>query len=159
MVHYAPSLLHILIIILFTWLILKLFRALFLGIQQGYVVFPGFHEEWALPTYKILRFLVLALTLVMIFPLLPGAESPVFRGISLFIGEGLPMPDSEPGTEGNQATTGTAAAAAPTRLMVILFTDIVGSVDLKKRLGDSEAARMIAPRRVVPEGGRRRYGG
>lgn len=86
MVHYAPSLLHILIIILFTWLILKLFRALFVGIQQGYVVFPGFHEEWALPTYKILRFLVLALTLVMIFPLLPGAESPAFRGISLFIG-------------------------------------------------------------------------
>lgn len=51
-----------------------------------YITLPGFHSEWAEPTYKIIRFLVLALSLVMIFPLLPGADSAAFTGISLFVG-------------------------------------------------------------------------
>ena len=85
-VNYTPSLLNILVIILFTWLILKLLRGLFVGFRAGYITFPGFYVEWAEPTYKICRFLVLALTLVMIFPLLPGADSPAFKGISLFVG-------------------------------------------------------------------------
>jgi small-conductance mechanosensitive channel len=85
-VSYTPSLLHILVIIIFAWLILKLLRALFAALQAGYITFPGFHVEWAEPTYKIIRFLTLALTLVMMFPLLPGADSPAFKGISLFVG-------------------------------------------------------------------------
>lgn len=37
-----------------------------------------------------------------------------------------------------------AASAAPTRLVVLLFSDIVGSVQLKSRLGDTEAASIIS---------------
>jgi small-conductance mechanosensitive channel len=85
-VNYAPSLLQILVIVFFTWLILKLLRGLFVAFRAGYVTFPGFYMEWAQPTYKIIKFFILALTLVMIFPLLPGADSPAFKGISLFIG-------------------------------------------------------------------------
>jgi len=85
-VNYAPSLLHILIIIFCTWLIIKIFRGLFAAFRMRYITLPGFHSEWAEPTYKIIRFLVLALSLVMIFPLLPGADSPAFTGISLFVG-------------------------------------------------------------------------
>lgn len=48
--------------------------------------------------------------------------------------------------------------AAPTRLVVLLFSDIVGSVQLKSRLGDAAAARIIARhdaifRRVFEEAG------
>jgi small-conductance mechanosensitive channel len=85
-VNYTPSLLHILVIVLFTWLILKLLRGLFLAFRAGYITLPGFYAEWARPTYKIIRFLVLALTLAIVFPLLPGAGSPAFKGISLFVG-------------------------------------------------------------------------
>ena len=85
-VNYAPSLLHILVIVLFTWLILKVLRGLFVAFRAGYITFPGFYVEWAKPTYNIIRFLILTLTLVMIFPLLPGADSTAFKGISLFIG-------------------------------------------------------------------------
>ncbi|MCC6908722.1 MAG: tetratricopeptide repeat protein [Phycisphaerales bacterium] len=35
------------------------------------------------------------------------------------------------------------ATPSPTRLVVLLFSDIVGSVQLKSRLGDAEAARII----------------
>ncbi len=37
-----------------------------------------------------------------------------------------------------------AATAAPTRLVVLLFSDIVGSVQLKSRLGDARAAAIIS---------------
>jgi len=86
MVGYAPSLLHILVIIFCTWLILKFLRGFFAAFRMRYVTLPGFHSDWAEPTYKIIRFLVLGLSLVMIFPLLPGADSPAFKGISLFVG-------------------------------------------------------------------------
>jgi small-conductance mechanosensitive channel len=86
MVSYAPSLLNILVIIFCTWLILKLLRGVFVAFRMRYITLPGFHSEWAEPTYKIIRFLVLALSLVMIFPLLPGADSAAFKGISLFVG-------------------------------------------------------------------------
>jgi small-conductance mechanosensitive channel len=85
-VNYVPSLLHILVIIFYTWLILKLLRGLSVAFRVGYITLPGFHAEWAEPTYKIIGFLTLALSLVMIFPFLPGAESPAFKGVSLFLG-------------------------------------------------------------------------
>ncbi|MCZ6889796.1 MAG: mechanosensitive ion channel family protein [Gammaproteobacteria bacterium] len=86
MVNYAPSLLNILVIVFYTWLILKLLHGFFVAFRVRYITLPGFHAEWAEPTYKIIRFLVLALSLVMILPLLPGADSPAFTGISLFVG-------------------------------------------------------------------------
>ena len=86
MVDYAPSLLHIVIIVFCTWLILKFLRGFFAAFRMRYITLPGFHSDWAEPTYKIMRFLVLGLSLVMIFPLLPGADSPAFKGISLFVG-------------------------------------------------------------------------
>ena len=47
---------------------------------------PDFYPEWAEPTYKIVRLLILVLTAVVIFPYLPWAQSPAFRGISMFLG-------------------------------------------------------------------------
>jgi small-conductance mechanosensitive channel len=85
-VNYMPSLILILVTVFFTWLILRLLRALFIAVRAGYIRFPGFYVEWAVPTYKLIRFLVLALTLAVIVPLLPGAGSQAFKGISLFVG-------------------------------------------------------------------------
>ena len=59
MVNYAPSLLHILVIIFCTWVILKLVRGFFVAFQLRYITLPDFHSEWAKPTYKIVRFLIL----------------------------------------------------------------------------------------------------
>jgi hypothetical protein len=47
--------------------------------ERGKIELPGFHKEWAEPTYKIVRFLVIAFAVVMIFPYLPGSDSPAFR--------------------------------------------------------------------------------
>jgi small-conductance mechanosensitive channel len=39
-----------------------------------------------MPTYQIVRFLVIAFAAIVIFPYLPGSGSPAFQGISVFLG-------------------------------------------------------------------------
>src|SRR5690349_257551 len=43
----------------------------------------------------------------------------------------------------NSRETMPQAAAPTSRLMVLMFTDIVGSTDLKRKLGDAEVAKII----------------
>ena len=54
--------------------------------EHGALSIPGFHADWARPTYKIVRALFAVFVLVEIFPHLPGAGSQFFGGISVFIG-------------------------------------------------------------------------
>jgi small-conductance mechanosensitive channel len=85
-VGYLPNLAFIAVIVLVAHYIIKFTRILFLEIGKGTVVFSGFYVEWAEPTYKIVRFMILAVTAIAVFPYLPGAKSPAFQGISIFLG-------------------------------------------------------------------------
>ncbi len=55
-------------------------------IGKGNLAFPGFYPEWAEPTSRLIRALVLVLVIIIIFPYLPGSKSPAFQGISIFVG-------------------------------------------------------------------------
>ena len=55
-------------------------------IRLGNLTIDGFYTDWANPTYQIVRILVFAFMLVVIFPYLPGSDSPVFQGVSVFLG-------------------------------------------------------------------------
>ena len=55
-------------------------------IKSGKLTIPGFFPDWATPTYQIARVLFLAFTFVIIFPYLPGSDSPIFQGVSVFLG-------------------------------------------------------------------------
>lgn len=81
-----PDLLFIGILALVTRYVLKLVRLYFAGIDQGTITLPGFFPEWAWPTYKIVRVLVIAFALVVAYPYIPGSESEAFKGISIFLG-------------------------------------------------------------------------
>ncbi len=81
-----PNLITLLIIGILTRYSLKLLHFFFQGFRRGKIRLAGFHPELVEPTYQILRFLLLALALVAAFPYIPGSESPVFRGISIFVG-------------------------------------------------------------------------
>jgi len=83
---YLPSLFFIGVIGVLTWYLLKFIHLMFDAVRTGAVTLPGFYREWAEPTYKIVRFLVLAFALVVLFPYLPGAGSDAFRGVSIFLG-------------------------------------------------------------------------
>jgi small-conductance mechanosensitive channel len=83
---YLPNLFVIALVILVTYYILKLFKFIFSKIGSGMLAFPGFYPEWAEPTYKLVTFLIIALAAVVVFPYFPGAQSPAFQGISIFLG-------------------------------------------------------------------------
>ena len=82
----APGLFMIVVIGAITWQILKLCRFLFNEVERGHITIPGFFPEWADPTYKLVRILVLAFAVVVAFPYIPGGNSPAFRGVSIFFG-------------------------------------------------------------------------
>lgn len=86
MVAYLPNLMVLMIAIAVTNVILRFARIVFRELDRGTIRFSGFYQEWALPTYKIVRGLVLAVLVVVIFPYLPGSNSPAFKGISIFLG-------------------------------------------------------------------------
>ena len=49
-------------------------------------MFASFPAEWADPTNKIVRVLLIAFGLVVAFPYLPASDSPAFAGVSVFMG-------------------------------------------------------------------------
>lgn len=83
---YIPDIVSIAVIIVVTRYILKVISLVFVGIGRGAISFSGFHQEWAAPTYKIVRFLVIVFAAIAIFPYIPGSQSEGFRGISVFLG-------------------------------------------------------------------------
>jgi len=85
-VRYLPKLFFLSVIIILTYYGLKLVRLIFNAIEKSMLNIPGFYSEWAQPTYKIVRFMIIAFAAVVAFPYLPGAESPAFKGISVFLG-------------------------------------------------------------------------
>jgi small-conductance mechanosensitive channel len=85
-VAYLPNLFYIAVIVVVTYYLIKFIKLIFTEIGRGTITIRGFHKEWARPTYKIVRFLVLAFTVIAVFPYLPGSNSAAFKGVSIFLG-------------------------------------------------------------------------
>nr|WP_321452928.1 mechanosensitive ion channel family protein [uncultured Carboxylicivirga sp.] len=83
---YTPEFITILVIILITRYLLKFIKFIFHEIETEKITIPGFFADWAKPSYNIIKVLILAFMFVVIFPYLPGSESPVFKGVSVFLG-------------------------------------------------------------------------
>lgn len=85
-IDYIPNLFTIIII----WLSIKyLVRGVYYfakEIESGKLKINGFYSDWAQPSYQIIRFLLYAFMIAMIYPYLPGSEDGVFRGVSVFVG-------------------------------------------------------------------------
>jgi small-conductance mechanosensitive channel len=84
--HYLPSLFSILVILAVFRYLLRLVRYFFREIENGKLSINGFHPDWAMPTFGIARFLLYAFALVLVFPYLPGSDSEIFKGVSVFVG-------------------------------------------------------------------------
>ena len=83
---YLPNLFTIAVVYLAIRYLVKLVRFLADEIEQGKLELSGFHREWAKPTFNIIRFLLYIFMFIVIFPYLPGSQSPVFQGVSVFLG-------------------------------------------------------------------------
>lgn len=85
-IDFIPNLFFILVVLYVVRYLLKFLRLIFAEIDQERLTIPGFAQEWANPTFKLLRVLIILLALVMVSPYLPGFGSPAFQGISIFFG-------------------------------------------------------------------------
>jgi len=84
--NYLPNLFTIIIIIVIFRYVNRGIRFLKDEVERGALKLPGFYPDWATPTYQIIRILVFAFMVIVIFPYLPGSDSPVFQGVSVFLG-------------------------------------------------------------------------
>jgi len=85
-VGYIPNLFTITIIIIITHYVLKGLKFFTIQIERGRLKIPGFYTDWAAPTYKILQVLLIAFTVAIVYPYLPGSDSRAFQGVSVFVG-------------------------------------------------------------------------
>jgi len=83
---YLPNLFFVAVILAVAYYISRLIKTIFTEVGKGSIAISGFYPEWAEPTFKIVRFLIIALTVVVVFPYLPGSKSPAFQGVSIFLG-------------------------------------------------------------------------
>ncbi|MBR5612552.1 MAG: mechanosensitive ion channel family protein [Bacteroidaceae bacterium] len=85
-IGYIPNLITIIVIwYAIKWLV-RLTHYVALEIEKGNLKFNNFYPEWAMPTFNIVRILLYTFMIAMIYNYLPGSDSGVFQGISVFVG-------------------------------------------------------------------------
>lgn len=85
-IAYLPNLFTILVVYFFTSYAIKGVHYLANEVEKGNLTIKGFYPDWTRPTYNIVKFLLYAFMMIVIFPYLPGSGSPAFQGISVFLG-------------------------------------------------------------------------
>lgn len=85
-IAFLPDLFTIIIIYLFFKYTIKGLKYFVTEISRGNIRVNGFHQDWATPTFNILKFVLYAFMLVIIWPYLPGSDSAAFQGVSVFLG-------------------------------------------------------------------------
>jgi small-conductance mechanosensitive channel len=81
-----PGLAFVAVLALVVYWVLRAGRLFFDAVESGAVKLSDFEAEWAGPTFRILRTIVVLFALVIAYPYLPGSSSDAFKGISVFIG-------------------------------------------------------------------------
>lgn len=85
-INYLPNLFTIIVIGGVTHYTIKFLKFIAGEIANESLTIPGFYPDWAKPTLNIVKFLVYAFSFIIIFPYLPGSDSPIFQGVSVFVG-------------------------------------------------------------------------
>jgi small-conductance mechanosensitive channel len=85
-INYIPKFVFLLFIYFITKYVLKLIKLFFRGIEEGNILLKDFNPEWAMSTFKIVRLFIVAFTVVIAYPYIPGSDSVAFKGVSVFVG-------------------------------------------------------------------------
>jgi small-conductance mechanosensitive channel len=86
LIDSLPGIAFVAMVVIVARYVLKLARLYFESVDRGTVTLARFDREWALPTYKIARLLIIAFAVVVAYPYIPGSSSEAFKGVSIFLG-------------------------------------------------------------------------
>jgi small-conductance mechanosensitive channel len=82
----VPNAVFLVVLFFVARFVLHLTRLFFEAVAAGSVTLSGFSREWAQPTYRVARLVIVAFALVVAYPYIPGSSSAAFQGISIFLG-------------------------------------------------------------------------
>jgi small-conductance mechanosensitive channel len=85
-VDYLPNLFFLTILFFIFRYLIRLTYAFFQGVNRGQIKLSNFNAEWAWPTYRIVRVLIIILGAVVAYPYIPGSGSQAFKGITILAG-------------------------------------------------------------------------
>lgn len=85
-IAFIPDLITIGVIVFVFHYIKKAVKFLAYEIEAGKLNISGFYADWAKPTFNIVRLVLNAFMLVVIWPFIPGSDSGIFKGVSVFLG-------------------------------------------------------------------------
>lgn len=85
-VRFLPDLFFILVFSGIAYFSIRIVRFVFGELERETISIPGFYPEWAMPTYKLVSIFIVFFTIIVVFPYLPGSDSPGFKGVSVFLG-------------------------------------------------------------------------
>ncbi len=85
-IKYIPNFFYIFVIAVIARYVLKVISYVFKLIERGELKFEWFYDDWARPTYQIVRFLVIVTALISAYPYIPGSSSRAFQGVGLVLG-------------------------------------------------------------------------
>ena len=140
-VDYLPNLLVIAVIAVVTRYVVGLIRLIFAQIGKGDMKIRGFYPDWAEPTEKLIRVMILILALIVGFPYLPGARSPAFQGISIFVGVLLSL--------GSSSAVANAIAGI---ILTYMRSFLVGDwVQIGDTMGEVVEKNMLVTRLLTPK--------
>ena len=70
-----PNLIFLFVLAVLVRLLLRVLRVFFSAVAEGRITLSAFDAEWAWPTYKIARFAIIALAVVVAYPYVPGSHT------------------------------------------------------------------------------------
>lgn len=85
-VAYIPNFFFILVIVLVAHYALRIVQYMFKLVESGDLTLDWFYQEWAKPTYQIVRALIIIMAAISAFPYIPGSGSAAFQGVGLVLG-------------------------------------------------------------------------
>ena len=138
---YLPNLVVIAVVALVANYVMRLIKLVFAQIRKGDLKIHGFYPDWAEPTDKLTRMMVFVLALIVVFPYLPGAKSPAFQGISIFVGVLLSL--------GSSSAVANAIAGV---ILTYMRSFLVGDwVQIGDTMGEVVEKNMLVTRLLTPK--------
>ncbi len=85
-IGFIPNLIFLSILALVTRFVLRGLALVAEGLQRETIRLKGFDPDWAWPTYRIVRAVVIVFAIVVAYPSIPGSSTDAFKGVSIFVG-------------------------------------------------------------------------
>ncbi|WP_187275717.1 mechanosensitive ion channel family protein [Parahaliea aestuarii] len=86
LIESLPDLVFLVVLYFVVRFLLSATHNFFQRVDRGWIRLDNFDRDWAMPTYRIARILVIAFALVVAYPYIPGSDSEAFKGVSIFLG-------------------------------------------------------------------------